>query len=163
KIVQGSIIFDGADVLKMDDDEVRGIRGNNIAMIFQDPMTSLNPVLTISRQITEALELHLKMDKAEARKRTVELLDLVGIPSAPRARPPYKSSPNRPCPTRRASFDPPRASTSGASPSAFRSRAFRLTSSRRRQVADSSRAASTGATSLARRSPRSNASRTPSR
>ncbi len=82
KIVKGTIIFDGADVLKMDDDEVRGIRGNNIAMIFQDPMTSLNPVLTISRQITEALELHLKMDKAEARKRTVELLDLVGIPSA---------------------------------------------------------------------------------
>ena len=82
KIVKGSIVFDGADVLKMDDDEVRGIRGNHIAMIFQDPMTSLNPVLTISRQITEALELHLKMDKSEARKRTVELLDLVGIPSA---------------------------------------------------------------------------------
>src|ERR671925_1675879 len=82
RIVKGSIVFDGADVLKMDDDEVRGIRGNNIAMIFQDPMTSLNPVLTISRQISEALELHLKMDKSEARKRTVELLDLVGIPSA---------------------------------------------------------------------------------
>jgi len=82
KIVKGSIMFDGADVLKMDDDEVRGIRGNNIAMIFQDPMTSLNPVLTISRQISEALELHLKMDKSEARKRTIELLDLVGIPSA---------------------------------------------------------------------------------
>jgi oligopeptide transport system ATP-binding protein len=82
KIVKGSIMFDGADVLKMDDDEVRGIRGNHIAMIFQDPMTSLNPVLTISRQISEALELHLKMDKSEARKRTVELLDLVGIPSA---------------------------------------------------------------------------------
>src|ERR671922_631358 len=82
KIVKGSIVFDGADVLKMDDDEVRGIRGNNIAMIFQDPMTSLNPVLTISRQISEALELHLKMDKGEARKRTIELLELVGIPSA---------------------------------------------------------------------------------
>ena len=82
KITQGSIMFDGQDVLKMDDDEVRGIRGNNIAMIFQDPMTSLNPVLTISRQISEALELHLKMDRAEARKRTVELLELVGIPSA---------------------------------------------------------------------------------
>jgi oligopeptide transport system ATP-binding protein len=82
RIVRGTIVFDGQDVLKMDDDEVRGIRGNNIAMIFQDPMTSLNPVLTISRQISEALELHLKMDKGEARKRTVELLDLVGIPSA---------------------------------------------------------------------------------
>src|SRR5207249_12253699 len=82
KIRKGTLMFDGADVLKMDDDEVRGIRGNNIAMIFQDPMTSLSPVLTISRQISEALELHLKMDKSEARKRTIELLDLVGIPSA---------------------------------------------------------------------------------
>ena len=82
KIVKGSIIFDGADVLKMDDDEVRSIRGNNIAMIFQDPMTSLNPVLTISRQISEALELHMKMDRSESRKRTIELLDLVNIPSA---------------------------------------------------------------------------------
>src|SRR3989338_1343341 len=82
KITEGSIMFDGQDVLKMDDDDVRGIRGNNIAMIFQDPMTSLNPVLTISRQISEALELHLKMDRSEARRRTVELLELVGIPSA---------------------------------------------------------------------------------
>ena len=82
KITHGQILFDGQDVLKMDDDEVRGIRGNNVAMIFQDPMTSLNPVLTISRQISEALELHLKMDRSEARKRTVELLELVGIPSA---------------------------------------------------------------------------------
>jgi oligopeptide transport system ATP-binding protein len=82
KITEGEILFDGQDVLKMDEDDVRGIRGNNIAMIFQDPMTSLNPVLTISRQISEALELHLKMDRSEARKRTVELLELVGIPSA---------------------------------------------------------------------------------
>jgi oligopeptide transport system ATP-binding protein len=82
KIVKGSIMFDGQDILKMDDDDVRGIRGNNIAMIFQDPMTSLHPVLTISRQISEALELHLKMDKSEARKRTIELLELVNIPSA---------------------------------------------------------------------------------
>src|SRR5439155_1079424 len=82
RIVKGAIMFDGQDVLKMDDDEVRGIRGNNIAMIFQDPMTSLNPVLTISRQISEALELHLKMDRSEARKRTIELFELVGIRSA---------------------------------------------------------------------------------
>ena len=82
RIVKGSILFDGQDIIKMDDDEVRGIRGNNIAMIFQDPMTSLNPVLTISRQISEALELHLKMDRTEARNRTVELLELVGIASA---------------------------------------------------------------------------------
>src|SRR5687768_17600563 len=54
KITDGTVIFDGQDVLKMDDDEVRGIRGNNMAMIFQDPMTSLNPVLTVSRQIGEA-------------------------------------------------------------------------------------------------------------
>src|SRR5438552_10651280 len=72
KIVDGSIMFDGQDVLKMDDDDVRSIRGNNIAMIFQDPMTSLNPVLTISRQISEALERHLKLAKAEAKKRTIE-------------------------------------------------------------------------------------------
>ncbi len=82
KIVKGSVVFDGQDVTKMDDDDVRQIRGNNIAMIFQDPMTSLNPVLTISRQISEALELHLKMDRGESRKRTIELLELVGIPSA---------------------------------------------------------------------------------
>src|SRR5256712_6935027 len=82
KIVNGQVVFDGQDILKMDDDDVRSIRGHNIAMIFQDPMTSLNPVLTISRQISEALELHLKMDKSEARKRTIELLELVGIPSA---------------------------------------------------------------------------------
>ena len=82
KIVNGSVMFDGQDILKMDDDDVRGIRGNNIAMIFQDPMTSLNPVLTISRQISEALELHMKMSKGEARTRTVELLELVGIPNA---------------------------------------------------------------------------------
>ncbi len=81
KITKGEILFDGQDVLKMDDDDVRGIRGNKIAMVFQDPMTSLNPVLTISRQISEALELHLKMDRSEARKRTTELLELVGIPS----------------------------------------------------------------------------------
>ena len=82
KIVKGSIMFDGQDILKMDDDDVRSIRGKSIAMIFQDPMTSLNPVLTISRQISEALELHMKMDKNEARNRTIELLELVQIPSA---------------------------------------------------------------------------------
>ncbi|MBM4420537.1 MAG: ABC transporter ATP-binding protein [Chloroflexi bacterium] len=82
KITAGTVMFDGQDVLKMDDDEVRAIRGNNMAMIFQDPMTSLNPVLTISRQITEALELHLKMNRTDARKRCLELLEMVGIPSA---------------------------------------------------------------------------------
>lgn len=82
KIVSGQVIFDGEDLLKVDDEEIRRVRGNKIAMIFQDPMTSLNPVLTIGRQISEALELHLKMSKEAARKRTIELLKMVGIPEA---------------------------------------------------------------------------------
>ena len=82
KIVGGQIMFQGADLLKMSDDQMRRVRGKQIAMIFQDPMTSLNPVLTINRQITESLQLHLRMDKGQARKRAIELLDLVGIPSA---------------------------------------------------------------------------------
>ncbi len=82
KIVSGEIIFEGEDILKMSDDEVRSIRGRKIAMIFQDPMTSLNPVLTINRQISEALELHLGMSKQQARQRAIELLKMVGIPNA---------------------------------------------------------------------------------
>ena len=82
RIVGGEVWFDGRDLLKLDDDEIRQVRGNRIAMIFQDPMTSLNPVLTIGRQISEALQLHLGMDKQQARKRSAELLDLVGIPGA---------------------------------------------------------------------------------
>ena len=82
KIVDGEVWFDGQDLLTLSEDELRRIRGNRIAMIFQDPMTSLNPVLTIGRQITEALELHLNMSKDEARKRAVQLLGMVGIPGA---------------------------------------------------------------------------------
>ncbi|MCC6313264.1 MAG: ABC transporter ATP-binding protein [Thermomicrobiales bacterium] len=82
KIAAGEIIFEGQDVLKMSDDQIRSIRGNDIAMIFQDPMTSLNPVLTINRQISEALQLHMGMNKRQARARTVELLKMVGIPNA---------------------------------------------------------------------------------
>jgi oligopeptide transport system ATP-binding protein len=82
RVVAGEVWFEGRDLLKLDDDEIRQVRGNRIAMIFQDPMTSLNPVLTIGRQITEALELHLGMDKEQARKRSAELLALVGIPGA---------------------------------------------------------------------------------
>ncbi len=82
KIVSGEIIFNGKDIIKMSDDQVRSIRGNDIAMIFQDPMTSLNPVLTINRQISEALQLHMKMNKSQARTRTIELLHMVGIPNA---------------------------------------------------------------------------------
>jgi oligopeptide transport system ATP-binding protein len=82
KIVDGEVLFDGQDLLKLKEDELRDIRGNRIAMIFQDPMTSLNPVLTIGRQITESLELHLHMNKEQARKRAVQLLEMVGIPGA---------------------------------------------------------------------------------
>jgi oligopeptide transport system ATP-binding protein len=82
KIVDGEVWFGGQDLLTLSEDELRRIRGNHIAMIFQDPMTSLNPVLTIGRQITEALELHLNMSKDEARKRAVQLLGMVGIPGA---------------------------------------------------------------------------------
>jgi oligopeptide transport system ATP-binding protein len=79
RIVEGTIIFEGRDVLAMGDREIRRLRGHSIAMIFQDPMTSLNPVLPIGRQIRETLELHLKMSKREASERAVELLTRVGI------------------------------------------------------------------------------------
>jgi oligopeptide transport system ATP-binding protein len=82
KIVNGEVIFNGQDVLKMTDEQVRHIRGNEIAMIFQDPMTSLNPVLTINRQISESLMLHMGMNKDQAKARAVELLQMVGIPNA---------------------------------------------------------------------------------
>ncbi len=82
KIVAGSALFDGRDLVRMDEDGIRHVRGNNIAMIFQEPMTSLNPVLTIGRQLTETLELHLKMDRSSATQRAVELLEMVGIPEA---------------------------------------------------------------------------------
>jgi oligopeptide transport system ATP-binding protein len=83
KIVSGEVLFDGEDLMKVDEDEIRHVRGNRIAMIFQEPMTSLNPVLTIGRQLTEALELHLKMDRGAAEQRAIELLEMVGIPEAP--------------------------------------------------------------------------------
>jgi oligopeptide transport system ATP-binding protein len=76
------VSFDGIDVLALKDEEMRQVRGNKIAMIFQDPMTSLNPVLTIETQVSEALQLHLGMDKKQARARTTELLKMVGIPEA---------------------------------------------------------------------------------
>ena len=82
KIVGGEVWFDGRDLLKVSDDEIRKVRGNRIAMIFQDPMTSLNPVLTIGRQIGEALELHMGMSREEARRRSAELLTMVGLPQA---------------------------------------------------------------------------------
>ncbi len=81
KIVGGKIIFEGRDLLTLGDAEMRHVRGKEIAMIFQDPMTSLNPVLTIGRQITESVELHLKLNGRAAQIRAAELLALVGIPS----------------------------------------------------------------------------------
>ncbi|MBN1304828.1 MAG: ABC transporter ATP-binding protein [Anaerolineales bacterium] len=82
KIVNGSAVFRGQDLLKMTDDEIRTVRGSQISMIFQDPMTSFNPVLTIERQVAEPLEIHLGMSKEQARDRVVELLELVNIPKA---------------------------------------------------------------------------------
>ena len=82
KIVNGEVTFNGRDILKMSEEQVRSIRGNDIAMIFQDPMTSLNPVLTINRQISEALQLHMGMNKEQAKRRSIELLTMVGIPNA---------------------------------------------------------------------------------
>ena len=84
EIVSGSAIFENQDLLKYRPKgaEMSAIRGSKIAMIFQEPMTSLNPVLTIGRQVTEILELHLKMDSQTAKKRAVDLLNLVGIPEA---------------------------------------------------------------------------------
>ena len=82
KIVGGEVIFDGEDLLRTNDKEMCHVRGGKIAMIFQEPMTSLNPVLTIGRQLSEALEIHLGMNKQDARKRSIELLQLVAIPDA---------------------------------------------------------------------------------
>ena len=82
RIVAGEILFEGENLLNMDDSEMRHIRGNRIAMVFQEPMTSLNPVLTIGRQLTEPLELHQKMARREARTRAAELLQTVGIPDS---------------------------------------------------------------------------------
>ena len=80
RIVSGEVLFEDVDLAKLNEQQLRAIRGKEIAMIFQEPMTSLNPVLTIGRQLTEALELHLEMSGTEARNRAVELLDMVGIP-----------------------------------------------------------------------------------
>jgi peptide/nickel transport system ATP-binding protein len=85
KIVDGVALFEGQDLLKLKPrgNEMSAIRGHKIGMIFQEPMTSLNPVLTVGYQINEMLEIHLKMTKQAARERSIELLKLVGIPDAP--------------------------------------------------------------------------------
>jgi oligopeptide/dipeptide ABC transporter ATP-binding protein len=81
RVETGTAQFGGRDLLKLTDRELRNVRGREIAMIFQDPMTSLNPVLTVGRQIREALETHFGMPKDKATRRTADLLDQVGIPS----------------------------------------------------------------------------------
>jgi peptide/nickel transport system ATP-binding protein len=82
RIVGGSISLDGVDVLALNDDEMRAMRGRDISMIFQEPMTSLNPVMTIGRQLGEVLRLHQTLSKSELQKKVVELLSLVRIPEA---------------------------------------------------------------------------------
>ena len=82
EIYEGEVLYGGRDLLKLSQGEMRQVRGKEIAMIFQDPMTSLNPVMRIGRQITEALELHMGMDRKQARARAAELLTMVGIPRA---------------------------------------------------------------------------------
>jgi len=82
KIISGEVLLKGQDLLKLNNSEIRQIRGCNIAMIFQDPMTSLNPVLTIGYQISEALKLHKGLNTRDARSRSAELLAMVGIPEA---------------------------------------------------------------------------------
>ncbi|MBV8938081.1 MAG: ABC transporter ATP-binding protein [Alphaproteobacteria bacterium] len=79
RVTRGEILFGGHDLLRLSDEAIRRVRGGDIGMIFQEPMTSLNPVLTIGRQITETLEQHRGADRAAAQKRAVELLSMVGI------------------------------------------------------------------------------------
>lgn len=80
KIVSGQVLYSGQDLLRKTEKQMRKIRGEEIAMIFQDPMTSLNPVVTVGHQIMEAIRLHQKISKQDAVKRAVEMLELVGIP-----------------------------------------------------------------------------------
>jgi peptide/nickel transport system ATP-binding protein len=79
---EGEVLYKGRDVLAMNEDELREVRGNEMSMIFQDPMTSLNPVYTVGAQICEAIRIHERADKGQARKRAVDLLKQVGIPNA---------------------------------------------------------------------------------
>lgn len=82
RIVAGAITLDGKDLMALDEDAMRGIRGKDVSMIFQEPMTSLNPVMTIGRQIGKVLKLHQRLSHAEIETKVVELLDLVRIPES---------------------------------------------------------------------------------
>ena len=81
-VEQGEVLFNGTDLLQKSERELRHIRGGEIGMVFQDPMTSLNPVLTVAKQLQEGIRLHLGLESSEAEKRAIELLNLVGIPDA---------------------------------------------------------------------------------
>ncbi|MCK5350288.1 MAG: ABC transporter ATP-binding protein, partial [Desulfobacula sp.] len=80
KIVGGKILFDGMDLAKANEKQMRKIRGNRISMIFQEPMTSLNPVFTVGDQVSEVIELHKNLSKKELKNRVIEMFKLVGIP-----------------------------------------------------------------------------------
>lgn len=82
KIISGDVLFEGKSILKLSDEELRDIRGNKISVIFQEPMTSLNPVFTVGNQIDEAIILHQKLSKSQAKAKSIEMLKLVGIPRA---------------------------------------------------------------------------------
>ena len=82
RVVGGQVEFDGVDLLGLGDDEMRDLRGRQVAMIFQDPMTSLNPVTTIGEQLIEVVQAHTKLNRQEAEKRALETLELVGLPNA---------------------------------------------------------------------------------
>ena len=86
RIVEGRILFKGRDLVPLTNEQMRAIRGKEISMIFQEPMTALNPVYTCGEQIIEALVLHEKMTRAQARTRAIEMLERVGIPAAGAAR-----------------------------------------------------------------------------
>ncbi len=92
KIVSGEILYNGTNLLDLSEERMRDIRGNDVSMIFQEPMTSLNPVFTVGQQIDEAVVLHQKVSSAEARTRSIEMLKLVGIP-APEQR--YREYPHQ--------------------------------------------------------------------
>ena len=82
EVVAGAAVYQGKDLLKMSNEEIRHVRGAQVSMVFQDPMTSFNPVLTIGRQVAEPLEIHNGVPRKQSYERAAEMLDMVGIPSA---------------------------------------------------------------------------------
>ncbi len=82
RYINGEILFNGKNILKMNDAQLRKIRGNDISMVFQDPMTSLNPIMTVGEQIAEVIRIHKKCSRAQALKQSLDMLEMVGIPAA---------------------------------------------------------------------------------